>query len=103
MKSLQSDSRKLLAESERLVSTLQRSGADFLFLDLDIALSMAKSALSSGTGTQKRARNQKTARRAYDTILHLSHRLKMTKQERDELRKKLAAVKRELEQLGERF
>ncbi len=100
---LQSDSRKLQAESQRLVSTLQRSGADFLFLDTEIALSMAKSALSAGADTQKKARSQRIARRAYNTILHLSQRLKMTKQEDSELRKKLAAIKRELEQSGERF
>ena len=101
--SLRSHSRKLLAESERLVSTLQRSGADFLFLDLDVAFSMAKSAVTAGADTQKKARKQKIARRAYNTIQHLSQRLKMTRQVRSELREKLAAVKRELEQLGEPF
>jgi hypothetical protein len=99
----QSDSRKLVAESQRLVSTLQRSGADFLFLDLDIATTTARSALKAGGDTEKKARNHRIARRAYDTILHLSHRLKMTKQERDELKGKLASVRRTLEELGERF
>jgi hypothetical protein len=99
----QSDSRKLLAESERLVSTLQRSGADFLFLDLDIAFSLAKSACTAGADTQKKAHKQKIARRAYDTILQLSRRLKMTKQENGELREKLAALRCALEELGEHF
>jgi hypothetical protein len=99
----QSDRRKLLAESERLVSTLQRSGADFLFLDIEIALSMAKSALSAGAGTQKKARKQKIARRAYNTILHLSQRLKMTKEEDSDLKEKLATLRRTLEEVGELF
>jgi hypothetical protein len=103
MASPQFDSRKLLAESERLVSTLQRSGADFLFLDLDIAFSMAKSASTAGADTQKRARNQKITRRAYDMILYLSHRLKMTKQENGELSKRLAALRRALQEVGEHF
>jgi hypothetical protein len=104
MASPQSDSRKLLAESERLVSTLQRSGADFLrFLDLDIAFSMAKSASTAGADTQKRARKQKIARRAYDMILYLSQRLKMTKQANGELSKRLAALRRTLQEVGEHF
>jgi len=99
----QSDSRKLIAESQRLVSTLQRSGADFLFLDLDVAQSMAKSALIAGADSQKKARAQRIARRAHDTILYLSQRLNMTRQEASELKEKLAAVRRTLEQLGEHF
>jgi hypothetical protein len=99
----QSHSRKLLAESERLVSTLQRSGADFLFLDLDVAFGMAKSAETAGADTQKKARKQKIARRAYNTIRHLSQRLKMTKQEKGELKEKLATLRRTLEELGESF
>jgi hypothetical protein len=99
----QSDSRKLIAESQRLVSTLQRSGADFLFLDLDVAQSMAKSALIAGADSQKKARAQRIARRAHDTILYLAHRLHMTRQEASELKEKLAAVRRTLEQLWEHF
>ena len=99
----QSDSRKLIAESQRLVSTLQRSGADFLFLDLDVAQSMAKSALIAGADSQKKARAQRIARRAHDTILYLSQRLNMTRQEASELKEKLAAVRRTLEQLWEHF
>jgi phage terminase Nu1 subunit (DNA packaging protein) len=98
----QSDARKLVADSQQLVSTLQRSGADFLFLDLDIATTMAHAALKAGSNTEKRARTQRIARRAYNTILYLSQRFKMTKQESSELREKLATVKRELEQLEER-
>jgi hypothetical protein len=99
----QSDSRKLLADAQLLVGSLQRSGADFLFLDLDIATTMARTALKAGDDTQKKARSQRIARRAYTTILHLSQRLKMTSQEGSELKKKLAALKSELEQLGESF
>jgi len=99
----QADSRKLVAASQQLVSTLQRSGADFLFLDLDIALMMATSALTAGADTQKKARRQRIARRAYDTILYLSQRLKMTRQKGRELKEKLAVVRRTLEELGERF
>jgi hypothetical protein len=98
-----SDSRKLVANSELLLRSLQRSGADFLFLDLGIATMMAGTALKAGPGTEKRARSQRIARRAYDTILYLSQRLKMPKDEGSELRKKLAALKHKLEQLGERF
>ena len=99
----QSESRRLLAESELLLSSLHRSGADFLFLDLDVATTMARTALKAGGGTHKQARSQRIARRAYDSILYLSQRLKMTRQEGRELKKKLAALKRDLEQLGEAF
>jgi hypothetical protein len=99
----QSDSRKLVAKSEQLLSSLQRSGADFLFLDLRIATTMARTASKAGRGTEKKARSQRIARRAYDTILYLSQQLKMTVQEGSKLREKLAALKRELEQLGEPF
>src|SRR5438874_5062514 len=50
----QSDSRKLLAESQLLLSSLQRSGADFLFLDLDIATTLARTALKAGGDTEKK-------------------------------------------------
>src|SRR5438477_2589990 len=103
IKASQSDSRKLLVESELLLKRLQRSGANFLFLDLDVATTMARTALKAGRDTGKKTRSQRIARRAYNTILHLSQRLKMTRQVRSELREKLAAVKRELEQLGEPF
>jgi hypothetical protein len=99
----QSDARKLVADSQQLVSTLQRSGADFLFLDLDIASTMTRTALKARGNTEKKARAQRIARRAYNTIVYLSQRFKTTKQESSELRKKLATLKRELEQLGERF
>jgi len=98
-----SDSRRLVAKSELLLSSLQRRGADFLFLDLDIATTMARTPLKAGRGTEKKARSQRIARRAYDTILYLSERLKMPKEDGRELREKLAALKRKLEQLGERF
>jgi hypothetical protein len=97
----QSESRRLQAESQLLLNSLQRSGVDFLFLDLEIATTMARTALKAGGNTKKRSRSQKIARRAYDTILYLSQRLKVPRQEDSKLKEKLAAVKRELERLGE--
>jgi phage terminase Nu1 subunit (DNA packaging protein) len=41
-KAPQSDTRKLLAESQLLVSSLRRNGVDFLFLDLDIATNITR-------------------------------------------------------------
>jgi hypothetical protein len=89
----QSDSRKLIAESQLLLSSLQRSGADFLFIDLDIATTMARTALKARGHTEKKARRQSIARRAYNTILYLSQRLKMTKRESSELREKVGNSK----------
>jgi hypothetical protein len=57
----------------------------------------------AGADTEKKARRRRIARRAYNTILYLSRRLQMTKQQHSNLVKKLAALKRELEQLGEQF
>jgi hypothetical protein len=61
---LQSDSRKLVAESQLLVSNLRSRGADFLFLDLDIATNITHIALKAGGDTEKKACHQRIARRA---------------------------------------
>jgi hypothetical protein len=103
LKALPPDNHKLLAESRRLVSTSQRKGAEFLLLDLDVGLKFARYASNAGRDKQKKARNQRTARRAYDAILHLSRRLKTTVEENRRITEKLTILERELEQLGEHF
>lgn len=103
IKALRPDTLELVTQSRQLVSTSEREGLTFLSIDLDIGLTMAHSALNAGRDQCKRVRNQQTARRAYDTILHLSERLKGPVEERVHLREKLATLKQMLTKLGERF
>jgi len=100
---LQSKIQELRKKSEQIINTLQKNGADFLFIDLEVANAMARSASNAGRNTEKRARNRKTARRAYNTLLHLSGRLKMSQEECSSVREQLGTLKRALEELGERF
>jgi hypothetical protein len=100
---LQAKIQEVRKKCEQIINTLQRNGADFLFIDLGVANEMARSASNAGRNTEKRARNRKTARRAYNTILHLSGRLKMSQEERSGVKAQLGTLKRALEELGERF
>jgi hypothetical protein len=81
----------------------ESAGFDFLISDLDLAFTLARIAKQSGENAAKRARNLKNARRAYDTVEELSHRVALTGTHHKEFHDKLQKLKAELEQLGEAF
>ena len=97
------NTKKLIDRTRRMVSALEGRGVDLLFFDLDIAFTMAHSALNAGSNQEKRTRNRKSARRAYDAVLHLSKRLKASAEKRIQLNERLETLKRTLAELGEHF
>ena len=79
-----------------------RAGAEFLKVDAETGLTLARVALSTPNGEKKR-RNQKSARKAYDTILRLLKRITPTDADARELNIRLHELKDDLIQLGEVF
>ncbi len=82
---------------------LDRTGFSFLLQDVEIALTLTRIAHDAESDSEKRARNQKNARRAYDTVIGLMSRVSLTADEEQELTGKLRQLKAELELLGEQF
>jgi hypothetical protein len=79
-----------------------RVGTDFLRADVATALAFTEEALTTDDPFQKR-RNQRSARKAYDTILKLSARVKFTKEEAQEMKANLKRLRSNLVSLGEIF
>jgi hypothetical protein len=81
-------------------SRANRASIEFLKVDLQTALTFA--ALASNTkDPAKKARNQRAARKAYDTILRLIDRVALTEDEASFFQQNLFRLKRELMDLGE--
>jgi hypothetical protein len=89
----------------RTIDQLQRSGFEFLTVDLDTALTLTRIAADADADgeSDKRQRNLQNARHAYDTVLRLQEKMHFTEQETAELNDKLRELRTALEQLGEVF
>lgn len=79
-----------------------RAGTEFLKVDAATGLTLARSALSTGNAEKKR-RNQKSARKAYDTILRLLKKVTPTDADARQLNEDLHELKDDLIELGENF
>ncbi|HKW16612.1 MAG TPA: hypothetical protein VJO35_03790 [Terriglobales bacterium] len=80
-----------------------KPGFTFLITDLKLGMTFARIASHAPEGSEKRTRNKANARKAFDSIYHLSHRVLLSNDKRQELDGKLAQLRRALEQLGEVF
>ncbi len=90
------------ADTDLLRERTNRSGIDFLFIDLDVANTLLD--IAEGTRNEETARrNQNNARKAYDTLLRLLPKLRPNKQERQELDRKLSLLRDRLQTVGEQF
>jgi hypothetical protein len=90
------------ADTDLLRERTNRSGIDFLFIDLDVANTLLD--IAEGTQNEETARrNQNNARKAYDTLLRLLPKLRPNKQERQELDRKLSLLRDRLQTVGEQF
>lgn len=87
---------ELLANGSRL----NRASADFLKLDVQTALTFTGIALQTDDSVEKR-RNQRSARKAYDSVLQLAKRVQLTDEEVQILSRNLDRLKSELRTLGE--
>lgn len=81
-------------------SRANKASTEFLKVDLQTALTFAGLA-SNAKDRVKRERNQRAARKAYDTILRLIGRVTLTEQEARFFEKNLSRLKLELSGLGE--
>jgi hypothetical protein len=79
-----------------------RIGVQFLFTDLDVALSFLAIAASSGDPAVQQ-RNWRNARKAHDAVLHLLSRLTPTNEEVQFIKEKLSALRLRLQAVGEIF
>lgn len=82
---------------------VNRAGADFLRIDVQTALTFSGIALQSNSDEDKRRRNRKSARRGYDTILHLLEKVQLTTGEARSMSRNMTRLKSELRELGETF
>ena len=79
-----------------------RIGVQFLFTDLDVALTFLNIASTSGN-LEIMQRNWRKAREAHDAVLHLLQRLTPTEEELQSINEKLAALRSRLQAGGEIF
>jgi hypothetical protein len=79
-----------------------RIGVQFLFTDLEVALSSLAIAATSGDLAIKQ-RNWRNARKAHDAALHLLSRLTPTNEELQRINERLSALRLRLQAVGEVF
>lgn len=94
---------QLLNDARTLVEASSQVGLDFLTTDADLGILFAEIALQSGDNSERRHRNRRSGRRAYEAVLRHNKRLRLTEAEAQELEKKLKRLRFLLEQVGERL
>ena len=90
------------ADVARLEQQFNRTGTDFLKIDVATGLTFAQTALSTDDLTKKQ-RNRRSARKAYDTVLRMAKKVTLQEQDAKELEYGLSKLKADLIQLGEQF
>jgi hypothetical protein len=96
-----SAARKLTMEQFRATrERVNRTSVDFLKLDVETALTFTSNALSTDN-EEKKQRNRKAARKAYDTVLRLAKKVELTNSEKRFLNRGLQKLKEDLATLGE--
>jgi len=83
-------------------SRFNRVGADFLKVDLDTALTFAAIA-SESRDPEKKQRNRRSARKAYDTVVRLRAKMDLSGSDARIIAAGLERLRWELAQLGETF
>jgi hypothetical protein len=86
----------------RMDSTRNPVSIEFLRTEVEATSVFAKIARDT-TDREKKLRNVKNARTGYDTLLHFLKQLRLTPNERDEIRNKVSDLRRQLVNLGERL
>ena len=87
---------ELLASRDRA----DRVSADFLKVDVATALTFTGIALTANN-PERKTRNRRAARRAYETVLHLMPRIQLSEGDAEDLNRNLKRLKSELRSLGE--
>lgn len=79
---------------------LNRSGVEFLKIDVEVGLTFSSIALRAQE-SERRARTRRVARNAYDTVLKLMERVALTSADAQTLARNLLRLKIDLRMLGE--
>jgi len=87
-------------ERHRMQPITSQVGIEFLRTEVETAFVFARVA-SDAQDSEKRLRNVRNARRAYDTLLHFMQRLVLTPDARDEIHLRIWDLRRQLINLGE--
>ncbi len=74
-----------------------------IFADLRVGLTLVQVARRAKPHSDRRARNQTNARKAYDAVVRFSKGLAFTPAEEQKLKDGLAEIKSTLQELGESF
>jgi hypothetical protein len=96
------DSKKLTQQLTAIGKQLNATNADFLKIDVETALTFSALALQADN-KEKRDRNRKNARKAYDSILHLWEDVTFTPSQEGYIHEMMSRLKDDLELLGEKF
>jgi phage shock protein A len=84
----------------RTEKEFNRAGTEFLKTDVATAITFSEAALNTDDPA-KRIRNQKFARKAYDTILRLAQKITLQEEDAKQLSQGLEELKANLMRLGE--
>jgi hypothetical protein len=91
------------AEFDELLRAVNNRCIEFLHVDLDLALTMAKIAADADGNAARRERNTRNARKAYEAVLWLRHKVNATAAQKHHLDRKLTHLHMLLADLGEQF
>jgi acetylornithine/succinyldiaminopimelate/putrescine aminotransferase len=89
-----------LSRIEARKAETQETEVGFLRSELLTGLTLSKLALDA-THSDKADRNRVNAPKAYDTLMRFAPRVSLSKDEAEEIKTKLAALRAALEELGE--
>ena len=97
-------SKRLMPDASHIAEEFSQRGTEFLKIELQTGLTLAKIAVDKEPGTQERQKSQANARKAYDTVLRLRRRIGIYgKQNESEIEELLKRLRSALERLGESF
>jgi sporulation-control protein spo0M len=94
--------KSLIRELTDTGKQLNATNADFLRIDAETALTFSQLAMETGN-FEKRKRNCKNARKAYDGILRMWNSVTFTPTQEGYMHELLSRLKNNLELLGEKF
>jgi hypothetical protein len=97
-----SRTKKLTQQLSDTGKQLNATNADFLRIDVETALTFTRLALGTDN-PEKKERNCKNARKAYDTILSLRRSVTFTPRQETYMREMLNRLRDELKSLGEKL
>ncbi len=88
---------------KNIIDRLNRTHVEALWVDLKAGLTRAMIASQAPRRSAKRLRNQREARKAYDSITSFIKKVMLTSTQAETLNDGLAKLKSALEELGESF